>query len=108
MKSIINAHNSKVLADHNKQTAKRDETCNCRGEAKKYAHFKGGARLPLWYTKLRTPLTLILKYTLAAQREPSKKDIMGINQTSEMNQTDTIPHFHTTSGTAKTGEKSPE
>ena len=41
MKSIINAHNSKVLADHNKQTAKRDETCNCRGEAKKACPLQG-------------------------------------------------------------------
>ena len=35
MKPIINGHNSKILAEHNEQTTKKQEsTCNCRNSAK--------------------------------------------------------------------------
>ena len=35
MKSIINAHNTKILAEHNKQSEKQEAPCNCRGQEAK-------------------------------------------------------------------------
>ena len=35
MKSIINAHNTRILAEHNKTAGKQVEACNCRGQKAK-------------------------------------------------------------------------
>ena len=42
MKSIINGHNSKILAEHNEQKSKKQEpTCNCRNNAKAECPLQG-------------------------------------------------------------------
>ena len=41
MKSIINRHNSKILAEHNEQTTNQKPTCNCRNSAKAKCPLQG-------------------------------------------------------------------